>query len=187
MGWCLVSSRPLGALNHFPFHSWLMGHTPTRGAAGPVLQSIRWHCPIVGSFSILQAWWGLVPSEKSHAQGVISDITKPLVGSRHPFSWPSYASTIKTFITECDICQWCKYECWQLARLLQPLPIPTMVWSDISMDFIEGLLLSYNKLVIICPLYSPRSPVLSSHDCTYLYRSRGETSWHSDIHCKRPR
>ncbi|KAF9679018.1 hypothetical protein SADUNF_Sadunf07G0096400 [Salix dunnii] len=56
---------------------------------------------------------------------------------------------VKEFVRNCDVCQRCKTECLLPAGLLQPLPIPNKVWSDISMDFIEGLPNSRGKTVIM--------------------------------------
>ncbi|GMY32311.1 Transposon Tf2-2 polyprotein [Fagus crenata] len=55
---------------------------------------------------------------------------------------------VKEFIRQCDICQRHKVDNLSPAGLLQPLPIPTQVWSDISMDFIDGLPTSQGKTTI---------------------------------------
>lgn len=53
------------------------------------------------------------------------------------------------YVAECDVCQRNKNETVAMPGLLQPLPIPTRLWSDISMDFIEGLPSSTHKTVIM--------------------------------------
>ena len=40
---------------------------------------------------------------------------------------------------EFDTCQRNKGETTPLSGLLEPFPIPTQIWTDISMDFIDGL------------------------------------------------
>lgn len=58
------------------------------------------------------------------------------------------AKDIKTYLHSCGICQQCKYDTTAYHGLLQPLPIPEVVWIDISMDFIDGLPKSFRNTVI---------------------------------------
>lgn len=53
------------------------------------------------------------------------------------FHWEGMTKDIKMFIAKCTVCQ--QNESLAPDGLLQPLPIPTQVWADISMDFIGGL------------------------------------------------
>ena len=63
--------------------------------------------------------------------------------------WEGMRQDILRFVAACETCQQNKYQALSLAGLLQPLPIPTQVWSDISMDFIEGLPRAQGKNAIL--------------------------------------
>jgi hypothetical protein len=67
------------------------------------------------------------------------------------FVWPGIRTSVKSFIRDCEVCQRCKHETLRPAGLLQPLPIPQRIWTDISMDFVEGLPLSqgYNVIMVV--------------------------------------
>jgi hypothetical protein len=56
---------------------------------------------------------------------------------------------VQAWVHTCTTCQRNKTETRQPARLLQPLEVPSQVWADISMDFIEGLPKVAGKLVIL--------------------------------------
>ncbi|KAL1553698.1 hypothetical protein AAHA92_14340 [Salvia divinorum] len=56
---------------------------------------------------------------------------------------------IRNYIRECVVCQRCKYDNSAYPGLLQPLPIPEEAWSQVSLDFIEGLPMSHGKSAIL--------------------------------------
>jgi hypothetical protein len=74
---------------------------------------------------------------------------KTLARAKTNFIWPGMKTDIKTFVRECQVCQENKHETVLPAGLLQPLPIPSRVWSDILLDFIEGLPISHGFSVIL--------------------------------------
>lgn len=63
--------------------------------------------------------------------------------------WKKMRKDVKIFVRHCVVCQRFKPELVRPPGLLQPLPIPEHIWSDISMDFIDGLPLSKGKSVIL--------------------------------------
>ena len=63
--------------------------------------------------------------------------------------WRKMRQQVKEFVAKCRVCQANKPDLAAYPGLLQPLPIPTKVWTEISMDFIEGLPPSNGKTVIL--------------------------------------
>lgn len=56
---------------------------------------------------------------------------------------------VESMLAECPVCQVTKVEHVHIPGLLDPLEIPDMAWSHISMDFIEALPKSKGKEVIL--------------------------------------
>uniref|UniRef100_A0A151U031 Glycerol-3-phosphate dehydrogenase [NAD(+)] n=1 Tax=Cajanus cajan TaxID=3821 RepID=A0A151U031_CAJCA len=65
------------------------------------------------------------------------------------FFWKGMKKDITKFVTECHICQTNKYQTLAPGGLLQPLPILTQIWTDLSMDFIGGLPKALGKDTIL--------------------------------------
>jgi hypothetical protein len=58
---------------------------------------------------------------------------------RSLYWWTRMKREIAKYISECDTCQRVKASHLKVAGTLQPLPIPSWKWEDLSMDFIVGL------------------------------------------------
>jgi hypothetical protein len=65
------------------------------------------------------------------------------------FYWSGMRKGVRKFIKECKVCQRKKVENIYPAGLLQSLPIPEQNWTEMSMDFIEGLPNSQGKDVVL--------------------------------------
>jgi hypothetical protein len=69
------------------------------------------------------------------------------------FWWPGIRNYIKNYVKSCDVCQRNKASRHKPYGLLEPLPIPSLPWSSIGMDFIVKLPKSqgYDSiLVFVC-------------------------------------
>lgn len=53
------------------------------------------------------------------------------------FYWKGQTKDIKNYVAGCSICQRNKSETVAPPGFLQPLLVPSRIWSEISMDFIE--------------------------------------------------
>jgi hypothetical protein len=68
---------------------------------------------------------------------------------RRDFHFPNMRRCVQDFVRECSTCQRYKSEHLHPAGLLLPLPIPTAVWADIGLDFVEALPKVNGKSVIL--------------------------------------
>jgi hypothetical protein len=78
-----------------------------------------------------------------------SGILRTLKRLAQKFYWIAMEADVQAFVSSCDVCQRNKHEARYPTGLLQPLPIPTQVWEDISLDFINGLPMSAGKNSIL--------------------------------------
>lgn len=95
------------------------------------------------------------------------------------FFWPHMKANIIAWINECPVCQISKVEPVHVLSLLEPLPVPDMAWSHITMDFVEGLPRSKNNNVILVVVHRltkyahflPMSHPFAVHDVADIFLS----------------
>ena len=81
----------------------------------------------------------IITDYHSSTMGGHSGIDKTTRRIKRTFYWENLKRDVQIFISECFVCQRFKGEHVHTPVLLQSLPIPEKIWTDISMDFIEGL------------------------------------------------
>jgi hypothetical protein len=91
---------------------------------------------------------------QAHGMGHVG-VQKILHWLRATFLTPHDGRLVRDFIRGCSVCQRHKTEHLHLADLLQPLDVPTAVWQDIAMDFIEGFPKTSGKYVHFIALGHP--------------------------------
>lgn len=75
----------------------------------------------------------VIPKQSPRIQWLLTELHDSAVGGHSGF-FRTYKK-----ILACEVCQRNKYQTLNPGGLIQPLPVPSQTWSDISMDFIGGL------------------------------------------------
>lgn len=82
------------------------------------------------------------------------------------YHWPGLRRYVKTFVTSCDTCQRNKTAQHKPYGLLQPLPVPELPWSSISMDFIVQLPQSkgYTAILVVVDRLTKMAHFIPTND-----------------------
>lgn len=84
----------------------------------------------------------------AHTAG-LEGVQKTLQRLRCDFIIDNDRTVVRDYVRSCTTCQRNKTATLHPAGLLQPLDVPTQVWSDISLDFVEGLSKVHGKSVLL--------------------------------------
>ena len=114
------------------------------GPPGSRKEGDLWYQEVRGAYRIC------VPSDPALRQLVLREahdapmgghfgMDKTLARVGQTYTWPGVAADVREYVRSCDQCQRNKPAGGKTRGLLQPLPVPTDPWEDVSLDFVTGL------------------------------------------------
>ena len=92
------------------------------------------------------------------------------------FHVPNDRVVVQDFVRACSVCQRNKSEHLQPGGLLQPLEVPSTVWSDVAMDFVEALPKVNGKSVILTVINRFSKELISLHFLTRTQQCQSQGS-----------
>ena len=103
----------------------------------------------IGANTALQT--KIISAFHDSAVGGHSGVTATYQWVRKLFAWTGLKKGVEDFVHQCLTCQQSKHEHRHPAGKLQPLPIPSEPWHDLTMDFVEGLPKSegYDTIMVV--------------------------------------
>jgi hypothetical protein len=141
----------------------------------------------------------IVPADDSIKQ-LLFDLHHTSVSTGHPgrdkmhkdmvryYYWPKMYDDIAKFCAQCQTCQFIKSQNQVKAGFLQPLPIPSHAWEQVSMDFVVKLPVTskgnntilvmvdrFSKWAYFVPAKSPPldAPLVARLFLEHVYRNHG--------------
>jgi hypothetical protein len=99
----------------------------------------------------------ILTSLHSSAIGGHSGIRATYQRVKKIFHWPHLKKSVESFVAECVVCQRAKSEYCQYPGLLEPLPIPDLAWTFISMDFVAGHIQISQDIFALQLVYHPQT------------------------------
>lgn len=132
-----------------------------------IISGLQANSPNSGKFSLIDGkllYKGryVIPRTSRFILSILKEYHDSLVGGHNgdvktylrtaqDWYWRGMRKDIESYVRRCDTCQRYKVTQQSPAGLLQPLPIPRLVWDELRMDFIEGLPLSqgFNTILVV--------------------------------------